>query len=637
MARSKYAVRITMQVTHLSSNRVDIKIIISEGLSARIQRINIVGAHAFKQSTLVDQLKISTPGLLSFITGDDKYSQVKMAQSLQLCKLIIWIVAIFIIMLTQYKHRLARNHKYFYITINIHEGAKYTFGQYTLKGKLILPASQLQPLVTIVPGKTFSRSQIIATVKAIDNKLADIGYAFASVNPVPVINKKTKTVAVNFYVHPGNRMYIKNINFYGNNITNDNALRERLKIAEGATYSKIGINQSSLAFQQLPYIEQANEKTVPVPGTTDQVNVNYHIHEKTSNSVSFNVGYSELDKFLVGASLKMPDVLGTGNIFNINAQLSKPYQSLSFTFTQPYFTMSGISQSITLFGNRVDNSKRDLINYSTNAFGGNLNYSVPLSTWSYFNFGGGYEYTKLLQPQDDASATVSQFVRENGQKFNTVTLTAGWSRNDTNNPYFPTTGINANVSGQFSVPGSDLTWYKFLSSATWYHSLWPGYIISLYGSADFGDGYGKTKRLPFFDNFYGGGWGSVRGFASGSLGPRDILLNGGKVSAGNSIGGNLSLMSSFNFYFPIPFMANQHRLRLGWFVDMGNIYDTYTLTTVVGPQPTGPNFSNLRYSTGVSLEWLSPMGLIGVSLAEPLNKKTGDDTSIFNFSLGGTF
>lgn len=645
MMRSKYAVRITTTVKNLPRNRVDVDIKISEGLAAKIERINIVGARAFSEGTLVNQLKISTPNLFAFtfLTGKDKYSQAKMDASLQALQSYYMDRGYIHYHVNSVQASIDPNHKHFYITINIHEGAKYKFGKFTLKGKLIVPQAELASLVQVTPGATFSRQDVINSVKAIQSKLANMGYAFASVNPVPAIDEKTKTVTVTFYVNPGDRMYINQINFFGNNVTNDQTLRERMKISEGATYSKKDINESTLAFQQLQYIQNIQEQTVPVPGSNNQVNVNYHVQEKTANSVSFNVGYSELDAAIVGGTFDMPNVFGTGNMFDITTQLSKPYQSVNFTFTQPFFTSSGISQSVTLFGTRVDNAERNLVNYSTNTFGGNLNYSVPLSAWNFFNFGGGYDYTRLLQPQDDTSTTVADFVKANGNKFNAFTLTVGLSRNDTNSAYFPTSGVNASVSAEASVPGSNLTWYKLLSSATWYHGLWPGYSISLYGSADYGNGYGKTEHLPFFQNFYGGGWGSVRGFEAGSLGPKDALCSGGApcpgaASPGNSIGGNLSLTSSFNFYFPVPFMADQHNIRMGWFVDMGNIYDTYNLgSSVVGPQPTSPSLSNLRYSTGIALEWLSPLGPLAISVAEPLNVKSGDDKQIFQFSLGTLF
>lgn len=635
MLQSKYAVRIHSTVTHLARNRVSIDITISEGLAARIEHINIVGAHAFSQSTLIDQLTIATPGLFSFITGDDKYSQARMAQSLKQLQSYYMDRGYIHYETNSVQASIGPNKRHFYITINIHEGSRYQFSHFHLKGRLILPKDTLRALVPIRAGQVFSRKQVMQAVKAIENKLADQGYAFATVNPVPTINEKHKTVAMTFYVSPGNLYYIHQINFLGNNVTDDKTLRERLKISEGATYSKTALSQSTLAFKQLPYLQTVREQIAPVKGSDNQLNVNYHVKEKTANSVTFSVGYSQLDAFMGGVSLDMPNLAGTGNDINIGTQLSKPYQSVNATFTQPYFTRSGISQSITVFGTRVDNSERSLVNYSTNTFGGKLNYAVPMSTWNYFNFGGGYDYTRLLQPQNDTSETVQAFTNANGHRFNTFTLTAGFSRNDTNAPYFPTSGVNADVSGELSVPGSTLTWYKLLSSATWYYPLTKGYTFSVVGRVNYGNGYGSTQHLPFFDNFYGGGWDSVRGFASGSLGPKDKL--NGTTDSGNSIGGNLSILGSASLYFPVPFISNQHNFRVGVFADMGNVYDTYDLSTTVGAQPESPNFGNLLYSAGLSFQWLSPLGLLGMSIAEPFNANGDSDTQIFNFSIGGTF
>lgn len=638
MQQSHYAVRVTTEVEKLPRNRVNVSIHISEGLTAKIKRIVIIGAHTFSQKVLLKQLKISTPGLWTFFSGKDKYAQVKMDASLQALQSFYMDRGYIHFYVNSVQSSIGPDYKHFYITISIDEGDQYTFDQYHLKGQFILPESELQSLIEVEPGQVFSRAKVIDSVKAIQDKLADIGYAFAMVNPVPTINDKNKTVAMTFYINPGDKMYIKKIDFWGNNVINDKALRQRMKIFEGATYSKDDIDQSTLALKQLAYIQDVQEQATPVAGTNDQVDVNYQIKERTANSVRLSVGYSELDKFLLGGSLHMPDVFGTGNMFNISTQVSKPAQSLNFTFIQPYFTMSGISQSITLYGSRIDNSQRNLVDYTTNSFGAKLDYAFPLSNWNYFNFGGGYDYTKLLQPKNNTSSTVTHFLAQQGGRdyFNTFTLTSGWSRNTTNSMYFPTQGERFGLSGILAVPGSDLTWYKLFTSASWYHAIWERYTISLYGSVNYGDGYGKTNELPFFDNFYGGGWGSIRGFAAGSLGPKDRLVN--PAGTGDSIGGNLSVISSFNFYFPMPFVADQHNIRMGWFIDMGNIYNTNSLdNTVVGPQPKTPSFSNLRYSTGIAVEWLSPIGPLGFSLAKPLHTKSYDQTQIFQFTLGTFF
>ena len=446
---------------------------------------------------------------------------------------------------------------------------------------------------------------------------------------------------------------MKQINIAGNTVTNDQTLRERIKYVEGSVYSGKNMHNTKIALERLPYVKHLGVSTTPVPGSSDELDVNYKVLEQSSNSVSANIGYSQLNRFIVGGSLNMPNVFGTGNIFNINAALSKPYQSLSFGYTEPFFTLGGISQSFNLYMTRVDNAQRDLTNYSTNSFGGTLNYAIPMSTWTFFNIGGGYDHTKLLQPKDDVSATVANFTQDNGTVFNTFTINFGVSRNTTNSSYFPTAGSDLSLNSTIAVPGSKLDWYKLTASGVYYIPIAHHYTLSFDAGAGLGGGYGNNDHLPFYNNFYGGDWGSgngfgrLRGFTAGSLGPDDKLCDNStgqcsdsQATAGNSIGGNLMVDASANLYFPIPFVADQDSFRMGVFADAGNVYLTYDTDTVyTGDRtyPHSPTLNNLRYSTGLSFQWKSPFGPLAFSLAYPLNRKPGDNVQVFQFSLGHTF
>jgi outer membrane protein insertion porin family len=645
-SQGKYAVIVTTTVNPLSRNRVDIDIKISEGLTAKITRINIVGNHAFSEKTLVDQLTVSTPGLIAFFTGSDKYSQDKLSKSLQA--------------LSDYymNHGYARFHinsnqvaidstkTKVFLTINVTEGQKYTFKGFKLMGNLILPESQLDAMVKIKAGDTFSKQTVLDAQTAISNALGDQGYAFVNVNPVPTIDDKTKQVYVTFYVIPGQKVYVRNITFSGNTVANDQTLRERMRYVEGSQFSKTNLDTSKVTLERLPYVSAVDDKTVPVSGSSNQVDINYNLTEQSANSVSGNIGYSELDGVIVGAGLNIPDVFGTGNIFGINTQISRPYQSVNFSFTQPYFTQNGVQQSVNLYFTRVNAADQGLANYSTNSYGGNLNYAIPISTWNFFNVGGGVDRTQLEQPAGSTSETVSDFISQHGSIYNSLFLNLGWSRDSTNSAYFPTQGETASVGTKIAVPGSDLTWYQLLSDATWYHGITNSISGSLGGGVNFGGGYGNTSHLPFFDGFNGGGWGSVRGYSAGTMGPQDTLVcPAGStsctpgISQGNALGGNLSVNASANLYFPVPFAMDNQNLRMVSFLDAGNIYNTYRMATEwdAGSQPIYPTLSNMRYSVGVGLEWVSPLGPLGFSLAAPLNKKAGDDTQIFQFTLGTFF
>jgi len=645
-SQGKYAVQVNPVINSLPRNRVGIDIKISEGLTAKINSINIVGNHAFSEKTLVNQLTLTTPGILAFFTGSDKYSQDKMNKSLQA--------------LSDYymNHGYAKFHidstqvaidstkTKVFLTINLSEGQKYTFKGYKLMGNLIVPESQLAGQIKIKSGDTFSKQAVLDGSNAIENTLGNLGYAFVNVNPVPTIDEKTKSVYITYYVVPGQKVYVHNISFTGNTVSNDKTLRERMRYVEGSLYSKTNLDYSKIALERLPYISAVDDKTVPVSGASNQVDINYNLTEQSANSVSGNVGYSELDGFIVGAGLNIPDVFGSGNIFSINSQLSRPYQSVNFSFTQPYFTTNGVQQSVNLYFTRVNAADQGLANYSTNSYGGIVNYAIPISTWNYFNIGGGVDRTQLEQPAGGSSETVTNFIAQHGTIYNSFLLNLGWSRDSRNSAYFPTQGESASIGSKIAVPGSNLTWYQLLSNVTWYQGLTQTITGSLGGAINFGGGYGNTSHMPFYNNFNGGGWGSVRGYSAGTMGPDDTLIctnssacTVGTVSQGNSLGGNLSINAAANLYFPVPFASDSQNLRMVTFVDAGNIYNTYHMATEwnAAQQPVSPTLNNLRYSVGVGIEWVSPLGPLGFSLAAPLNKKPGDNTQIFQFTLGTFF
>jgi outer membrane protein insertion porin family len=645
-SQGKYAVQVNTVVNPLPRNRVGIDIKISEGLSAKINRINIVGNHAFSESTLVDQLNVTTPGFFAFFTGSDKFSQDKLSSSLQALSDYYMNRGYAKFHIDSTQVAIDSTKTKVFLTINVNEGQKYTFKGFKLMGNLIVPESQLAKEINIKSGDTFSKQTVMDGVTAIQNTLGDLGYAFVNVNPVPTIDDKTKSVYITYYVIPGQKVYIRYVNFTGNTVTNDKALRERMRYMEGSLYSKTNLDYSKIALQRLPYLSAVDDKTVPVSGASNQVDINYNLTEQSANSVTGSLGYSELDGVIVGAGLNVPDVFGTGNIFSINAQVSRPYQSVNFSFTQPYFTSSGIQQSINLYFTRVNAADQGLANYSTNSYGGNVNYAIPISTWNYFNIGGGVDRTQLVQPAGDLSATVTNFVAQHGSIYNSLLANLGWSRDSTNSAYFPTQGETASIGTKIAVPGSDLTWYQLLSNVNWYHAITKNVTGSLGGSVNFGGGYGNMSHLPFFQNFNGGGWGSVRGYSAGSMGPDDTLVCPAGSSTctpgtfqGNALGGNLSVNATANLYFPVPFASDSQNLRLVTFMDAGNVYNTYHMATEwnAAQQPTSPSLNNIRYSIGAGIEWVSPLGPLGFSLAAPLNKKAGDDTQIFQFTLGTFF
>lgn len=646
-SQGKYAVKVDVETTNEPNNRVGITINISEGLYAHIQSINIIGNHVFSGRKLIKQMPLSTGGIMAFFTKSDVYTSDKLGKALQALTDFYQNNGYIDIRVNSAEASLDSTHTKAFITISVTEGEQYKFSGFDIKGDMILPKDQLLKLITIKANKTYSKQIVTNGQQALVNALGDVGYAFVNVNPVPVIDHEKRTVFVNYYVTPGQKVYVRNINYTGNVVTNDQTFRERMKITEGSTYSKTAVDSSTMVIQRLPFIQSVSEANSPVPGTSNQVDMNYAVKEQSANSVSAAIGYSDLQGALFQTGFNMPNLFGAGNIFNVSAQLSRPFQSVSMGVTNPYFTLSGISQSVNFYFQKTNAGEEGLTDFSTNSFGTTLGYAIPISTWNFFNVGLGIDHTQLQQPGDSQSATVTSFINQYGSEYNTYSATLGFSRDSTNNAYFPTTGQTANLSGTIAAPFSNLNYYKLNASGTVWQALNSTFTFSASAGAGYGGGYGKNAELPFFQNWYGGGWGNVRGYTAGAMGPYDTNVctdptqcTVGSTSQGSPLGGNLMVYSSLQLTYPVPFMSDNPNLKLITFVDAGNVYNTYYSTNVWQPNslPRSPNFANLRYTAGIGMEWVIPMlGPVGISFAVPLNKKPGDSTQIFQFTLGTFF
>lgn len=650
--QGKYSAIVKVKQKKLSRNRVAITVDISEGVFAKIKGIHIIGNKHFSEHKILKKLPISTPSLFSFFTNTDRFDQNNLQKALQALSDFYMDRGYAEFKVISTESAITPDHKFFYITLNISEGKKFKFGSYHLNGDTIVPKEKLKDLIKIKSGEVFSKAKLLASVAAIKDKIANKGYAFVNVQPVPEIDREKGIININFYVDAGRKVIVRKINFAGNTMTNEIVFRRDMRFVEDSIYNKSGLKKSTMKLQQHPYVSSAGYNLTPVLGTNNQVDVNYDIKERSANGVKFSIGYSDLDKVFIGASLDMPNVFGTGNAFSISTQLSRPEQSLSMSYTQPYFTLGGVSETISAYMQREDNARRqNWIGYSLDTYGFDLNYGFPINDTDTFNFGGGYSFNHLFPPGGDyKSLTVENFLKENNNKdrFNGYILNLGWSRNTLNSAYFPTSGINTDLTGKITIPGSTLTWYQAGLTSSWYHAITSYFTLNFRGQVKYGDGYGKTKHLPFFRNYYAGGWGTIRGYEDSDLGPHDSLCTavssdassctGDPKTRGNAIGGNLLVSASMNLFFPVPFAIDNDNMRLSAFVDAGNVYDTYKLNYAYeSNMPTSPNFGNLRYSAGIAFQWLSPVGAIGFSLAEPIRKKSGDQTQLFQFTMGQFF
>jgi outer membrane protein insertion porin family len=452
----------------------------------------------------------------------------------------------------------------------------------------------------------------------ITNRLGDVGYAFANVNVIPDIDKKKKQVGLTFFVDPGKRVYVRRVNFSGNVHTNDRVLRREMRQMEGGWFSTEKVSRSRTRLERLGFFKDVNVETPPVPGTTDQVDVNFNVTERPSGNLLASVGYSQTGGVILSGSVSQDNFLGTGKRLSINANNSNIIRGYSISFDNPYYTVDGVSRGFQIASQKTDASQANLSRYTLDTNQISVNYGIPINEYDRIRVSLGYQQDKVNQT-DSSPQYVKDFITTNGAKFGTIRLGASWNHDTRNRAIFANDGVLHSLYGQVALPGSDLQYYKLGYRYQRYKQITSKLTLLLKGDVGYGNGFGNTSALPFYENFYAGGPDSVRGYKQNTLGPKDEY--------GNPKGGNFVLTGGAEVYFPTPFGLDSKQFRLGAFVDFGNVTNGVRNFKV----------KDLRYSTGVSAVWLSPVGPLKLSFAKPLNSKPNDQTESFQFSLGGSF
>jgi outer membrane protein insertion porin family len=614
-SRGKYAVRIQTTITPLERNRVGILIEISEGDVARIKQINIVGNHKFKEKELRKGFTLDTPNWLSFITKNDQYSKQKLAADLETLRSFYLDRGYLNFNIISTQVSITPDKKDIYITINISEGAQYRISEVTLSGKLVLKPEELFPLVQINPGDVFSRKRVTEAVDRISAKLGDQGYAFANVNTVPDVNESKKEVSLAFIVDPGKRVYVRRVNVKGNIVTRDEVLRREMRQMEAGWFSAEKVDRSRARLQKLGYFKDVNVETPAVPGTTDQVDVNYSVTETSSGSITAGVGYAQTSGVLFNASVSQDNFLGSGNRVSFAFNNSKVTTIYNLYYTNPYYTIDGVSRGFGLYYKKTDADQANLSSYTTDTYGANVNYGIPINEFDTVRVSPEFQNLKLNETSDSPN-NVIDFIQQHGDDYTTVTLNSSWAHDTRNKVLLTDDGGLQSLSLEVAVPGSDLEYYKLGYEQRRYVPLTTNLTLSMHAQLGYGNGYGSYNSLPFFENYFAGGVRSVRGFEDNTLGPTD--------SNGNPIGGSVQVVGGTEVLFPAPFIEDSKSFRFGTFLDIGNVYSDLNSFDA----------GELRYSVGVSALWISPMGPLSVSLAFPLNAKSSDKVQNFQFTVG---
>jgi len=614
----KYGVKLESTVTPLERNRVAVDISIVEGSAAKIKRINIVGNTVFEEEDLLDGFSLGTTGFLSMVTKNDQYSRQKLAGDLEKLRSYYLDRGYINFKVDSTQVSITPDKSDIYITINITEGDVYVISDIKLAGKLSVPKEEMFPLIHLTRGDVFSRKNVVESSERINSLLANNGYAFANVNSIPDIDKEKRQVSVTFYVDPGKRVYVRRINFRGNSNTRDEVLRREMRQMESGWFSSEKIARSRQRLQTLGYFESVNVETPAVPGSTDQVDVNVTVKEKQTGNMMAGIGWSGSDGLIFNASIAQNNFLGTGKRVSAAFNNSQSAQHYHLGYMNPYYTVDGISRGFDLTYKKTDFDELDTAEYSTDVVSGGVNFGIPINEFDRVRFSLKVNNTDF-KVGGDASTEVMKFEADNGNSFLDYSLGVRWTHDSRNSALLATRGGLQQFSAETTIPGSDLEFYKLNYQHRRYFPLSDTFTLSLNGDIGYGDSYGDTTVMPFYENFFAGGPGSIRGYKDHTLGPRD--------SNNDALGGNLKVVGNVEILFPEPFGVAPDTVRLGAFFDFGNVFDT------------GGNidFGELRYSTGISMQWLSPMGALGIALALPLNSESDDDTENFQFTFGSSF
>jgi outer membrane protein insertion porin family len=657
-SRGKYGVKVDTKVEELPDNRVKIAIDIVEGKRSKIRQINLVGNEAFSDEELLEQLKLRTPNWLSWYRQDDRYSREELSGDLE--KLRSWYLdrgfANFDVTSTQVT--IAPERDDMFITVNIQEGEVYRISEVKIAGTLVVPEDELRALVQVRPGDVFSRRMLTATTELMALRLGQDGYAFAKIDPVSQDNAETKEIAVTFLVDPGSRAYVRHINFDGTTSINDDVMRREMRQMEGGYLSNAAVERSKLRLQRLPYIESVEVETTPVPGSADLVDVDFKIKEGLPGQFSGGIGYSESQSVLLNGSFVHSNFMGTGNRVAAEANAGQYSKVFSLSHTDPYTTIDGVSRTVSATWRRISQFTQASSDFETDTGTLAVDYGWPISEYQSLRFGLAAQRSDLLTDPNNSAEQALLWVQNNGDtytqnanygmppiayeyfgtKFDTYSLAIGWGFDSRNRGLFADRGARHRLNLSYTLPFSDVEFYtlnydylQFIPISRWFTFLWNTELA-------YGFDIGDTTSIPPYRRFFAGGPESVRGFAESRLGPKD--------SFGNPYGGNLKLTSQLELLLPMPDKW-RNSARFSVFLDAGNVFstDSVTYTGKDGVTPVDYDFDagNIKYSTGVAVQWLAPLGVFRFSYAFPLNAENGsaiyygDETEGFQFSIGQAF
>ena len=626
-SRGRYDATVSSQIIEQDRNRVGLKISIYEGSVATISRIAIVGNEAFDDDTLLDEMSLTEPGVFTWFSGSDNYETEKLSADVEAIRSYYLNRGYVNVEVSEPQVELSENLEDVFITITVNEGQEFRVGAVNVGGDQPIDLSVAVEEMTLQSGEIFSRRLVNEAVNTMSKKLGDAGYARAQVRAVPEINDETQTVDVTLVVTPGPLVYVRRVEFRGNTDTSDVVLRREIPQLEASVSSAAAIEKGRINLQRLGFFSLVRASTRPVPDQPDQVDVVYEVKEQASGSLSASVGFSQGEGVLLGAAVSQKNFLGSGNALSFSLQSSSSTKEARFSFTDPYYTIDGVSRGVDLYFAQTDFDSTGTADYSTDETGLGLTFGYPVSNESRISSSFAVQNTNLDAKASGSRASyIDTFFTSEGLSSSATTadfveykVGAAYSFDTLNKAFLPTDGTRHRLSFDLSIPGSDLEYYTASYLGETYIPVLEQEDVSLKFKIrlGYGDGVGDSQGLPFLKNFFAGGIRTVRGYTYNSLGPTD--------SNGEQIGGNVLITGTAALQFPMPGIRETDQARLSLFGDAGQVY------------ADNAELGDLRYSAGLALAWMTPIGPLSFTYASALNSKSTDETEGFQFSIGSTF
>ena len=662
-SRGKYAVKVDTKVEDVPGNKVKITVEVKEGQRAVIREINFVGDTKFTEKEIRQNLELKTPNWLSWYKQDDRYSRETLQGDLEKIRSYYMDRGYANFQIESTQVEIAPEKDDIFISVNVNEGDVYKVSEVKLAGTMVVPEADLKKLLLVQVGQTYSKKIVTATQELMNYRLGAEGYSFAKIEPVPTTDPEKKTVSLTFFIDPGNRAYVRHINFKNVTAINDEVLRREMRQLEGSWLSSQAVDRSKQRLQRLPYIEKVESANKPVPGTSDLVDVEYDIKEGLPGQFGGGIGYSASQKMMLNGNFVHSNFMGRGERIAVEANAGKYSTIFSVSHTNPATTIDGIARTFSVSYMNTTQFVSQASQFSTTRLTAALEYGIPISEFQGLRFGISASQNELLASDSTSATQAVDWVRSNGTNFlrtgttmdstGTITTinfygsrfgvfetTLGWSFDSRNRSIFADRGTRVSIGGSYALPGTSVRYYTANFDFLKLTPLPKKFTLALKTQVSFGDKLGSTTALPPFRQFFGGGPDTIRGYRESRLGPKD--------SFGNPYGGNLLTVASAEILFPTPdkWKAN---VRVSAFYDMGNVFSTgnvkfYGIDRVT-PVDYKFRYSDLKRSTGIAVQWLAPMGIFRFSYAVPLSKTVAsandnrfpDEREGFQFSIGSAF